>query len=466
MANPVNLKILFVDDEPATLKLYKLMLQGQFDIATAASGEDGLTLLRKDGPFAIVVSDMQMPGMDRVQFLNRARQIAPATIRFLLTGKVDLQGAVKAVNEGSISRFLLKPCEESVLREAITAALGCYQARKEDRVRIELPVYVRRSSSGQEVQPAHTADISNSGVRLGGLEESLEPGEVLSVEYGNRRAPFRVVWSGERNTATAGQAGLECLALDADIWNLDLAQLEKDETLNRAREVQSAMLPRKKPPLKTLDYSGHCIQARMVRGDYYDFIDFGPGEVGFVLADVSGKGVAAALLMASLQGNLQSQCSMGSNDLAQLLASLNLHLCKHTANQRYVTLFFGRYSDATRTMHYVNCGHNPPLLLHKAGEMERLDATATVLGLFLDWECSVASVQLETGDILNIYTDGITETRGQSGAEFGEARLLETLCKNRDLGSADILRNVEDAVEQFRLGGQEDDLTLVIARAL
>jgi len=203
----------------------------------------------------------------------------------------------------------------------------------------------------------------------------------------------------------------------------------------------------------------------MVGGDYYDFIDLGPGEVGFVLADVSGKGIPAALFMASLQGNLQSQCSIGSSDLAQILASLNLHLCKHSMNQRYATLFFGRYSDATQTLHYVNCGHNPPLLLRNAGSIERLNATATVLGLFLDWECSVASVQLVPGDILNIYTDGITETRGHSGAEFGEVRLLETLRNNRNLGSADMLRNVEEAVEQFRLGGQEDDLTLVIARA-
>ena len=237
----MNLKILFVDDEPAALKLYGLMLQGEFDIATARSGEDGLTLLRNDGPFAIVVSDMQMPFMDGVQFLKRASQIAPYTIRFLLTGQIDIQGAVNAVNEGSISRFLLKPCEESVLKEAIAAALECYRARKEERVRIELPIYLRRSSSGQEVQLAHTADISNSGVRLTNLQEPLEVGEVLGVEYGNRRAPFRVIWTGERNTATAGQAGLECLAPDADIWNLNLAQLEKEEMLNR---VTCPLFPR------------------------------------------------------------------------------------------------------------------------------------------------------------------------------------------------------------------------------
>jgi sigma-B regulation protein RsbU (phosphoserine phosphatase) len=202
----------------------------------------------------------------------------------------------------------------------------------------------------------------------------------------------------------------------------------------------------------------------MIGGDYYDFIDMGPGEVGFVLADVAGKGIAAALLMASLQGSLHSQCDSGSDDIPQLLASVNRNFYNHTSKDRYATFFFGRYSDATRTLHYVNCGHNPPVLLRKGGEVERLAATATVLGLFLNWECSVAEAHLESGDILSIFTDGITETTGYGGEEFGETRLLETLHESRELEAACILRNVENAAQQFRLGEQEDDLTLVIAR--
>jgi CheY-like chemotaxis protein len=464
-ARLVNQKILFVDDEPAALDLYRNMLQGEFDIATAVGGEDGLVSLRNHGPFAIVISDMQMAGMNGVQFLKRVRQVTPNTIRLLLTGHVDLNGVVGAVNEGCIFRLLMKPCDQSLLTEAITAALACYHERKEERVRIELPVHLCRSAPGLKLQSAHTVDISNSGARLAGLEEPLELGEVLKVECGNRRAPFRVVWAGRPGTATEGQAGLECLATDADIWKLNLRQLEDGEPLMRARVVQSGLLPQEKPPLKTLDYAGHCIQARTVGGDYYDFLDMGPGEVGLVLADVAGKGIAAALLMANLQGSLHSQYSAHSKNLPQLLASVNLHFYKHTAKDRYATLFFARYRDDTRTLYYVNCGHNPPILLRKGGAVERLNATATVLGLFSDWECSVGEAQLETGDVLSIYTDGITETTGHSGEEFGEARLLEALRNNRDLEAADIMRSVEDAAEQFRSGEQEDDLTLVIACA-
>lgn len=311
-----------------------------------------------------------------------------------------------------------------------------------------------------------TVDISNWGARLAGLEEVLEPGEVVKLECGNRAASFRVVWAGAQGTANAGQAGLECLAVDSDLWKMDLRQLEDDKPLMRARAVQRGLLPQEKPPLETLDYEGNCVQARTIGGDYYDFLDMGPGEVGFVLADVAGKGIAAALLMASLQGSLYSQYSTGSKDIPQLLASVNRHFYKHTAKDRFATLFFGRYGDATRTLRYVNCGHNPPVLLRKRGGVERLEATATVIGLFSDWFCSVAEARLETGDVLSIYTDGITETTGHNGEEFGETRLLETLRKNRELEASYILRNVEDAAGQFRSGEQEDDLTLVVARAL
>ena len=465
----MNQKVLFVDHEAAALNCYRQMLESKFTIATAGSGEEGLVSLRDHGPFAVVISDMQMTGMDGVQFLKHVREIAPRSIRLLLTSGLDLNGAVNAVNEGCVFRLLIKPCENSLLTEAITAALDCYRERKEERVRIELPIRLYRTTRGLKLQLAHTVDISNSGARIAGLAEPLEPGEIVKVECGNREAPFRVRWIGTPGTDSAGQVGLECLAPDTVLWKLNLSELEDDKPLLGARAVQRGLLPQVRPPLGTLDYAANCVQARTIGGDYYDFLDMGPGEVGFVLADVAGKGIAAALLMASLQGTLHSQHnsqhSDGSLDISQLLASVNRNFYNHTAEDRYATLFFGLYHDATRTMHYVNCGHNPPILLRKGGEVERLGATATVLGLFSDWSCSVAEARLETGDVLTLYTDGITETTGHGGEEFGEARVLNTLRKSRDLEAAEILQEVEIAAQTFRLGEQEDDLTLVIARA-
>jgi len=232
-----------------------------------------------------------------------------------------------------------------------------------------------------------------------------------------------------------------------------------------ARQVQSKLLPQKAPALATLDYAGTCIQARAVGGDYYDFLELGLGRVGFVLADIAGKGMSAALLMANLQAHLRSQAAILVQDLPRSLRSVNRMFYESTEPSNYATLFLGVYDDATRRLSYANCGHNPPLLLH--GEtVERMAATVTVLGLFEEWECVVAEAQLAAGDILAIYTDGIVEAMNANQEEFGEGRLVQTLRENRHLDATSLLDTVVAAVRQFAAGEQSDDLTLLVARAI
>jgi len=340
---------------------------------------------------------------------------------------------------------------------------------RKNRIRMKVPVRVRRSVTG-EIFEGMTMDVSPSGVSLMSLEKPVEIGEILEVHCADRRAAFWVVWLGRAGTSTEGQAGMECLNPEANIWKLEKAEqpegLPLVEEISAARGVQNRLLPRERPHLQTLDYSGSCVPARAVGGDYYDFLDLGPGQVGFVLADVAGKGVGAALLMANLQGSIHSQDrAFGAQDLPGVLASVNRNLYKHTDAEHYASLFCGHYDDRTRSLRYVNCGHNPPLLLRKHGTVERLVPTAMVLGVFGEWQCSVGETRLDEGDVLTVYTDGIIEARGESGEEFGEARLLGTLEESRSLESDAILRKVEQAVEQFRVGEREDDLTLLIARA-
>jgi len=234
-----------------------------------------------------------------------------------------------------------------------------------------------------------------------------------------------------------------------------------------AREVQSKLFPQKMPPLATLDYAGGCIQARVVGGDYYDFLDLGPGRIGIVLADIAGKGISGALLMANLQANLRSQYALALEDLPRLLQSVNRLLCENTPEDRYATLFFADYEDAGRRLRYVNCGHNFPLLLRADGALERLASTATVLGMFKDWECGVVEITMHPGDILVMYTDGVSEAPNAAGEEFGEKRLLEAVRPAlRDYaGAAELLTRIDSAVQQFSNGIQADDLTLVVARA-
>ena len=267
--------------------------------------------------------------------------------------------------------------------------------------------------------------------------------------------------------AVASQVGvaLESIRLAESIAERLEAERRAAHEVEIAREVQSKLFPQKMPPLQTLDYAGGCIQARVVGGDYYDFLDLGPGRIGIVLADIAGKGIAGALLMANLQANLRSQYALALDDLPRLLQSVNRLFCENTPEDRFATLFFADYSDAGRRLRYVNCGHNFPLLLRADGSLERLASTATVLGMFLDWNCEVVETSLAPGDLLVMYTDGVSEAPNAAGEEFGEKRLLQSIRSSKSTAASDLLAGLSSAVQQYSDGIQADDLTLVIARS-
>jgi sigma-B regulation protein RsbU (phosphoserine phosphatase) len=231
-----------------------------------------------------------------------------------------------------------------------------------------------------------------------------------------------------------------------------------------AQRVQSRLLPQSRPPMSTLDYAGACVQAGAVGGDAYDFIDLGPGRLALSLADASGKGIPAALLMASLQVSLRSAIARDAEDLPAMLPALNALFLASTAPEHYVTLFLAVYDDATRTLRYANCGHNPPMLLRADGRLERLVPTAPVVGLIDDWSCVAADATLGAGDTLLVVSDGVTEARDGAGEEFGEARLLTSLRGLGSLPAGAVPAALAAAVEAFAEGNHEDDLTVVVAR--
>src|SRR5262245_50287832 len=207
------------------------------------------------------------------------------------------------------------------------------------------------------------------------------------------------------------------------------------QELEIAIQVQARLFPQTLPPIRTLDYAGMCIQARQVGGDYYDFLDLGRERLGMAIGDVSGKGIAAALMMANLQANLRSQCAIAIDQPQRLLRSVNQLFYENTTENAYATFFFAEYDDHTKRMRYANCGHLSALLLRSDGSIERLDSTCTVLGLFEEWECSMGAVQLRTGDTLALYTDGVTESFNDAGEEFGEERLIEAIGRRPESSS-------------------------------
>jgi len=238
---------------------------------------------------------------------------------------------------------------------------------------------------------------------------------------------------------------------------------ELSREIEMAREVQARLLPRQQPPLETLDYRARCHQLHGLGGDYYDFLHLDSGKTGFVLTDISGKGIPAALLMASLQASIRSQHALALDDLPRLLRSVNRLFGELTESHRYASVFFGIYDDSTRRLRYENCGHNPPLLVRRDGRLERLQGTATVLGMFERWDCSVTETQLQPGDVLVIYSDGVTEAR--SGEElYGETRLLESIRAHREQPVEELLEAIVADVDLFSGRLREDDLTLIVAR--
>lgn len=266
--------------------------------------------------------------------------------------------------------------------------------------------------------------------------------------------------------SVASQAGvaLETIQLAEKMAERMEAEARTAREMEIAREVQTRLLPQELPHLKTLECAAQCIEARAVGGDYYDFLDLGPGRVGFVLADVSGKGVHAALLMANLQAYLRSQSGIAPLDPARLLEHANRMLLKVTASEHFATLFFAVYDDVSRQMVYVNCGHNAPVWLRQDGRVKRLPATATMIGIFEKWECEVEQIRVAPGDVLVIFSDGVTEAPRQE-EEYGEARLIRELQACRHLPAKEIVKTIFASVREFSAGGQSDDLTLVIAKS-
>ena len=244
------------------------------------------------------------------------------------------------------------------------------------------------------------------------------------------------------------------------------AERRSAQELEIAKAVQARLFPQKMPSLNTLEYAGVCHQARQVGGDYYDFLDLGSGRLGLVIGDISGKGIAAALLMANLQANLRSQCAIALDQLQRLLCSVNQLFCENTTDGAFATLFFAEYDDTSRRLRYGNCGHLPALLLRCDNTLQRLDATATILGVFKKWDCEIGECHLSPGDTLALYTDGITESFNDDGEQFGEERLIEALRCPNAVSSDELLTSVVDKVRKFSPHEQHDDITLIMARCL
>lgn len=240
-----------------------------------------------------------------------------------------------------------------------------------------------------------------------------------------------------------------------------------DRELERAAEIQRRLLPAKAPDVEGFDLAGYNAPCRTVGGDYYDFLRYPDQQIGLFIADVSGKGMPAALLMSSLQARIQVLFQEPGR-LAEQVSRLNRITAANCPGNCFITLFTAILDPTTGRMEYCNAGHNPPLLIHKSDEVEQLGASGLVVGIMADATYEERTCVLAPGDVLLLFSDGLTEASNpDSGEEFGEERLITLLKKERDQPSAKLIESIKAEVSSFTGGAAAaDDITVAVARRL
>ncbi len=248
-----------------------------------------------------------------------------------------------------------------------------------------------------------------------------------------------------------------------------------------AREVQNQLFPKSTPESNTILITAACAPARLVSGDYYDYLNLEESKIALAIGDVAGKGISAALLMATVQSTMRTQLRAGrelaaavagnggqvnSPSTASLVSRLNQQLFTYTPPEKFATFYFALYDDETGWMRYTNAGHVPPILVHK-GIPARLDVTGTVVGAFSFSQYGESAVRLEPGDLLVCFTDGITEPENEFGEMYGEDRLTDLVVKNAERDSNEIVRAIMDSVREWTGSPElQDDMTLLLARRI
>jgi len=251
---------------------------------------------------------------------------------------------------------------------------------------------------------------------------------------------------------------------NARLMEARLQQERLERELQLASEIQQRLQPTAPPQINGYELQGISFPCYEIGGDYYDFIVREDGRLVIALGDVSGKGTAAALLMSSLHAAIHAQT--GSHEsLVGTICAVNRYLADNIPSNRFVTLFCAELDPETGTLSFLNAGHNPPLIVHAAGTVEQLASGGLPLGIKRDADYKEGRTQLLRGDVLVIYSDGVTEATSPSGEEFGPTRLYEVVQRNVDASAAGIRDRIESALTKCAQGTRAaDDITLVIVK--
>ncbi len=338
--------------------------------------------------------------------------------------------------------------------EAIVASV---QEERFDAVLMDLN-YTRDTTSGEEGLDVLT--------RLAAIPGS--PPVIVMTAWGSIELAVEAMKRGARDFVTKPWDNRELLLTIGRNTQKEPVRYARNE-LEVASQVQHKLWPAEPVTLSSLSLSGHCRPVGAVGGDTFDFIPLEAKRFAFSLADVSGKGLPAALLMASLQAILRSGVSHGASDLAGFLEVANRHFFESTEPHHYATLFFAVYDEESRSLRYTSCGHPPAIVVSAGGPLRKLESTARAFGMFEKLFPAVEEVRLETGDSLLVYSDGLLEAKSPVGEEIGEEGLVKAardLLASEDGDALSFPRRLVDHVVEGLGFQQTDDMTLVLLRAL
>jgi FixJ family two-component response regulator len=506
-------RALIADDQPDVLEALRLLLKGAGYQTETVNSPAAVIEALKVSNFDLLLMDLNYTrdttsGQEGLDLLGRVRALDDTLPIVVMTAWGSIELTVEAMR-GGVRDFILKPWENARLLEVLRAQIEFGHAlRNKQRLKREIKA-LSNSISGavdlagllNQVATELERIFQSSGVLIL-LRTQRGPLSILSRGHSEdltvERRPhafaaadqfddlYRKMVRGDGGslispvTVKGDLAGFiyigeklcggrytpdEVKFLDSVVEQIggalgSLQAREREQELEEARAIQRRLLPKQMPQISGFEISASWQPAHTVSGDYYDALKIDEGRVDFCIADVSGKGMPAALLMSNVQAAVKASASITTSP-AEVCRKVNRVVCSNTADDRFITFFYCSLDGQSRRLVYTNAGHNPGILIRRDGTVERLATGGAVFGPFPDWEYTQEEVELDSGDRVFLFTDGITEVTNQKDEEFGEERLIELIAKNRELAAADLQSVVMKTVAEFSNYSFQDDATMI-----
>jgi sigma-B regulation protein RsbU (phosphoserine phosphatase) len=406
--------------------------------------------------------------VEELSILNEIAVAISSTMKVEEINKLIISKCIRSIGVEQGAVTLLKEDQAEPLKTFV---------RVMDKKPDNIPYRLGMSLTGwmlKNQKPLLINDI-NTDARFAGI--SLETGKIksiLAVPLKVKNKMIGLVSLFNKKGEGFTQEDLRLLSIIAiqsaqTIENARLYEEEQklvalEEDLKTARRIQQSLLPKENPTIQGIEILGHSIPAKEVGGDYYDFIRIDDSHLGIAIADVVGKGTPAALLMANLQACLRGQ-ALENRSVKDTVSKVNFTMCKFMEMGKFITLFYGILDIKNKTFTCTNAGHNFPFLLEGDGNIKTLEKGGIVLGTLDNCVYEEETVQLNPGDLMLLYTDGITEAANEKNEMFEEQRLLELLKNNQRVSTQELSRKIIDDVISFQGSlPQSDDLTLVLIK--